>query len=89
MLDCERKYKRSKRFKPDQLLPKFTSLDKEYKNSEIDRGHQMAVYDRGYDSIEMIESIYYSNMTSQLSALSRGSWERLEEYTRKLVKIIR
>jgi endonuclease G len=86
MLDCEKRYKRQKRFKPDPLLPQFTNLDKDYKKSGYDRGHQMDAYDCGCDSTAMVESFYYSNVAPQLPALNRGIWKRLEEYTRKLAK---
>jgi len=86
MLDCEQRYKRSKRFKPDPLIPEFTTLDKDYKNSGYGRGHQMDAYDCGCDSIAMEESFYYSNITPQFPALNRGSWKKLEDHTRKLVK---
>jgi len=86
MFDCGRRFKRSKRFKLDPLIPEFTNLDKDYKNSGYDRGHQMDAYDCGCDSIAMAESFYYSNIAPQLPALNRGSWKKLEEYTRKLVK---
>jgi len=86
MFDCGRRFKRSKRFKLDPLIPEFTNLDKDYKNSGYDRGHQMDAYDCGCDSIAMAESFYYSNIAPQLPALNRGSWKKLEEYTRKLAK---
>lgn len=86
MLDCEHRYKRSNKFKPDQLIPEFTDLDKDYKKSGYDRGHQMAAYNCGCDSIGMAESFYYSNVAPQLPSLNRGSWKRLENYVRKLAK---
>jgi len=86
MLDCEQRFKRPKKFKPDPLIPEFTNLDKDYKKSGYDRGHQMDAYDCGCDSTAMVESFYYSNVTPQLPALNRGIWKRLEEYTRKLIK---
>ena len=46
----------------------------------------MDAFDCGYDSIAMAESFYYSNVAPQLPSLNRGSWKRLEEYTRKLGK---
>jgi endonuclease G, mitochondrial len=83
MLDCERRYKRFSRFKPDPSIPEFTSLDKDYKNSGYDRGHQMDAFDCGCDSTAMAESFYYSNVAPQLPSLNRGIWKKLEEYTRK------
>lgn len=86
MLDCEHRFKCPKMFKLDPLAPEFTNLDKDYKKSGYDRGHQMDAYDCGCDSTAMAESFYYSNITPQLPSLNRGSWKRLEEYARKLTK---
>ena len=86
MLDCEQRFKRPKTFKPDPLLPQFTNLEKDYKHSGYDQGHQMNAYDCGCDSIAMAESFYYSNIAPQLPVLNRGVWKKLETYVRKLVK---
>jgi endonuclease G len=85
-LDCEQRFKRPKKFKPDPLIPEFTNLNKDYKNSGYDRGHQMDAYDCGCDSSAMGENFYYSNVAPQLPTLNRGSWKRLEGYTRMLAK---
>jgi endonuclease G, mitochondrial len=84
MLDCDQRFKRTSKFKADPLIPEYTDLDEDYKHSCYDRGHQMDAYDCGCDSIAMVESFYYSNIAPQLPSLNRGSWKRLEEYTRKL-----
>jgi endonuclease G len=86
MLDCEQRIRRSKKFKPDPLIPEFTNLDKDYKKSGYDRGHQMDAYDCGCDSTAMIESFYYSNVAPQEPTLNRGIWKKLEEYNLKLAK---
>jgi len=86
MLDCDHRFKRHNRFGPDPLLPAFTNLDKDYKHSGYDRGHQMDAYNCGCDSTAMAESFYYSNIAPQLPALNRGIWKKLEEYTRKLAE---
>ena len=86
MVDCEHRFKRTNKFRPDPSIPEFTNLDKEYKKSGYDRGHQMDAYDCGCDSIAMAESFYYSNVAPQLPSLNRGSWKRLEEYIRKLAR---
>jgi DNA/RNA endonuclease G (NUC1) len=52
MLDCEQRIKRSKRFKLDPLFPEFTNLNKDYKHSGYDQGHQMDAFDCGCDSIK-------------------------------------
>ena len=79
MLDCEHRYNRSNKFKPDSSNPEFTNLDKDYKKSEYDRGHQMDAFDCGCDSTALAESFYYSNVAPQLPSLNRGNWKNLEE----------
>jgi endonuclease G, mitochondrial len=86
ILDCEHRFKRKNKFKPDPFIPEYTNLDKDYKKSGYDRGHQMDAYDCGCDSTAMIESFYYSNVAPQEPTLNRGIWKKLEEYTRKLAK---
>jgi endonuclease G len=86
MLDCDKRFKRKNKFKPDPLIPEFTNLDMDYKKSGYDRGHQMDAYDCGCDSIAMAESFYYSNVAPQVPALNRGIWKKLEEYTRNMAK---
>jgi len=75
MLDCEHRYKRSNKFKPDPSIPEYTNLNKDYKKSGYDRGHQMDAYDCGCDSIAMAESFYYSNVAPQVPTLNRGNWK--------------
>jgi endonuclease G, mitochondrial len=86
MIDCKHRYKRTNKFKPDPLIPEFTNLDKDYKKSGYDRGHQMDAFDCGCDSMAMAESFYYSNVAPQLPSLNRGIWKKLEEYTRNMAK---
>ena len=86
MLDCDYRFKRINKFKPDTFISEFTNLDKDYKKSGYDRGHQMNAYDCACDSIAMEESFYYSNVAPQLPSLNRGIWKKLEEYNRKLAK---
>ncbi len=86
MLSCQSRFKRTNRFKPDPLLPDYTTLDKDYRKSGYDRGHNMAAPDRGCDSIGMVESFYYSNICPQTPSLNRGRWKSLEQYVRKLVR---
>ncbi|MGD1045745.1 MAG: DNA/RNA non-specific endonuclease [Bacteroidota bacterium] len=52
MLDCDKRFKRSNKFRPDPLIPEYTELDNDYKNSGYDRGHQMDAFDCGCDSIK-------------------------------------
>jgi len=86
MLNCDKRFKRENKFKPDPLIPEYTDLDKDYKKSGYDRGHQMDAYDCGCDSTAMAESFYYSNIAPQLPSLNRGIWKKLEGYARKLAK---
>jgi endonuclease G, mitochondrial len=86
LLDCNHRFKRENKFKPDPLIPEYTNLNKDYKKSGYDRGHQIDAYDCGCDSTAMVESFYYSNAAPQSPALNRGIWKRLEEFTRKLAK---
>jgi len=43
MLNCEHRFKRQKKFKPDPSIPEYTNLDSDYKHLGYDRGHQMVV----------------------------------------------
>ncbi len=86
MFDCDKRFKRQNKFKPDPLISEYTSLDKDYKHSGYDRGHQMDAYDCGCDSTAMAESFYYSNVAPQLPSLNRGIWKKLEDYTRRMAK---
>jgi len=56
MLDCAPRFKRLKRFTPDPMVPEFSNLDKYYKKSCYDRGHQIDAYDCSCDSGAMAES---------------------------------
>jgi endonuclease G len=87
MLDCNHRFKRKNKFKADPLIPEYTDLDNDYKHSDYDRGHKMDAFDCGCDSTAMVESFYYSNVAPQVPTLNRGNWKRLEDYTRKLVKV--
>jgi endonuclease G len=71
---------------PIPLLPEYTNLGKDYRNSGYDRGHNMAAVDCACDSAGMTESFYYSNICPQTPSLNRGSWRRLERYTRELAQ---
>ena len=78
MLSCQKKVKRTNKFRSDPLLPKHTDLDQDYRGSGHDRGHNMAAADCGCDSIGMIESFYYSNICPQTPRLNRGRWKGLK-----------
>jgi endonuclease G len=87
MLSCQHRVKRTNKFKPDPLLPDYTNLDKDYRKSGYDRGHNMDAFDHGCDSAGMIESFYYSNICPQTQSLNRGRWKSLEQYTRILAQM--
>ena len=82
MQDCGKKSKRTDKFTPDPQLPEFTDLKKDYYKSGYDEGHNMDAFDNSCDSIGMIESFYFSNMSPQTHRLNAGAWKRLEEYAR-------
>jgi DNA/RNA endonuclease G (NUC1) len=85
-LDCVHRIKRSKRFIPDPLLPEFTNLDKDYKKSGYDRGHQMDAYDCGCDSTAKIVSFNYSNIAPQLPSLIQSLESERDQYLRALAQ---
>src|SRR5689334_6156674 len=45
MLICSKKYKRTNKFAPDPELHDETNLEKDYKKSGYDRGHNMSAED--------------------------------------------
>jgi endonuclease G len=84
-LTCSARSERTDKFDPDPKLLKWTDLDKDYKGSGYDRGHNMPAYDNGCDSAGQVECFYYSNMAPQTPKLNRGDWKELEDYTRDMV----
>jgi len=85
MLTCSGRSAREDDFDPDPLLAKWTDLDKDYKGSGYDRGHNMPAFDNGCDSSGNHECFLYSNVTPQTARLNRGDWKELENYTRSKV----
>ena len=65
-------------------LPQYTDLEKDYKRSGYDRGHNMDALDNACDLTGEKESFYYSNMCPQTPRLNRGIWKSLETYCRSL-----
>jgi len=86
MLSCQKKVKRTNKFRPDPLLPEHTDLDQDYRGSGYDRGHNMPAADCGCDSAGVTESFYYSNICPQTPSLNRGRWKSLEQYTQRLAQ---
>ena len=64
MLDCEHRFKRKNKFKPNPFIPEYANMDKDYKKSGYDRGHQMDAYDCGCDSAAMVESFIQIKLLS-------------------------
>ncbi len=57
------------------------NLSSSYKESEYERGHQVASADRRTTIYQMYQTDYFSNMTPQLSAFNSGDeteWDELE-----------
>ncbi|QTE37461.1 DNA/RNA non-specific endonuclease [Mucilaginibacter gossypii] len=83
MLMCQGHLKRLNEFKADPDVP-FTNLNKDYKKSGYDQGHQMPAQDNSCDPVGELECFYFSNMVPQRPALNRDTWKNLETYCRKL-----
>ena len=86
MLTCDSAIKRTNHFKPDPNLIQSTNLNRDYKKSGYDRGHNMSAQDNKCDLQGMEECFYFSNMFPQLHALNAGPWEKLEMHERKEAK---
>jgi endonuclease G len=76
-------FKRNNQFKPDPLIDsKFSATQDDYAGGVFDRGHIAPAEDMKADSVSMIESFYYSNMTAQYAGFNRGIWKKLESQVR-------
>lgn len=64
----------SNAFQPD--------LSKSYKESTLDRGHQIPNGDRNYSVAGSESTFYFSNMTAQYNRLNQGVWVALENQIR-------
>lgn len=60
---------------PNQYQP---NLKSSYKETYLDRGHQLPSGDRTYSEAANRTTFYYSNMTAQYNTLNQQSWARLE-----------
>lgn len=84
-VNCANPIKRSNKFAPDPLNKAATNLDRSYKNSGYDRGHNMPAADNGCNGPQaMQECFYFSNMFPQTHRLNAGVWKSLEEQERDL-----
>jgi DNA/RNA endonuclease G (NUC1) len=82
MFDCDDPIIRYHRFVPDPDLPYETSLEKDYKYSNYDRGHLMSFADNRCNEDGANECFYYSNVFPQPHNINAGIWERLEHHER-------
>jgi len=83
MLTCAERFKRKNKFARDPELPDETNLDKDYKRSGYDRGHNMSAEDNRCSETGMKECFYFSNMFPQTHHLNAGQWKKLEEMERQ------
>lgn len=84
-VNCSNSIKRTNKFAPDPLNKEATNLDKSYKNSGYDRGHNMPAADNGCNGAKaMEECFYFSNMFPQTHRLNAGVWKTLEEQERDM-----
>jgi len=84
-VSCTTPIKRTNKFAADPLNVKATDLDKDYKNSGYDRGHNMPAADNGCNGAKaMTECFYFSNMFPQTHRLNAGVWKTLEEQERDM-----
>ncbi|KAI4481375.1 hypothetical protein M0804_009495 [Polistes exclamans] len=76
-------------FKPDTSIhPYFRSDNSDYKGSGYDRGHLAAAGNHKMHQGLVEETFFLSNMAPQVgNGFNRHSWNRLEQYVRKLTKV--
>jgi endonuclease G len=86
MLICTKKIKRKNNFAPDPDFLEATNLDKDYKGSHYDRGHNMSAEDNSCNNEGMNECFYFSNMFPQIHSLNGGVWKKLENQERTEAK---
>jgi endonuclease G len=75
-------------YRPDDRLPadwqKITPFD--YSGSGFDRGHLCPSADRSSSVRANSETFLMTNMTPQTPELNQGAWEKLESYSRSMVR---
>ncbi|XP_043274632.1 endonuclease G, mitochondrial [Venturia canescens] len=78
-------------FKPDESIhPFFRSDNSDYKGSGYDRGHLAAAGNHKLSQKHIEQTFFLSNMAPQVGVgFNRHSWNRLENYVRKLTKVYR
>jgi endonuclease G, mitochondrial len=75
-------------FRQDTTLPKgFERITPDdYRGSGFDRGHQAPSADRTDNEADNSATFLMTNMIPQRPDLNRGPWEKLESYSRELVR---
>jgi len=81
-LSCDIKTERAKKFTGDPAH-RIPNLNRDYRKSGYDRGHNMSAADNCCDKQAMKECFYFSNMTPQPHSFNAGKWEELEEKERQ------
>jgi endonuclease G, mitochondrial len=76
--------KRLSGFKADAAVKKYSATDADYKGSGYDKGHLKPAANCTFDSLAMLESFYYTNVSPQAPSFNRGVWSRLEDMERQL-----
>lgn len=76
-------------FKADESIHHFFRSDNnDYRKSGFDRGHLAAAGNHKRDQKHMDQTFFLSNMSPQVGkGFNRDSWNRLETYVRKLLKV--
>ena len=80
--------KRRDNFKADNSLPKtwYAINEDSYKGSDFDRGHNYPSGDRTSFEEANSSTFLMTNMIPQAPENNQQTWERLEDYTRSLVR---
>ena len=75
-------------FRPDERLPQNWThvMPNDYTHSGYDRGHLCPSADRSNSEESNSETFLMTNMTPQTHALNAGPWEKLETYSRSMVR---
>lgn len=84
--ETKKEFKRTDKFIPDPMIATGSADVDDYKKSGFDRGHLAPAADMGWDSIVMMESFYFSNMSPQRAEFNRGIWADLEALVRVWAK---
>ena len=75
------KIPRANRFHPEKWMP---NLKRDYAGSHYDQGHNSPYDDNYWSKDAEYQCFSYVNMFPQLHVLNAQTWERLEDYSRKM-----